>query len=314
MGAVEWMQQGPFGLMVHYLKQTLPREGAAVHDWNEAVDRFPVKAFCREVEGTGAGWLIFTIGQNNGFYCSPNPVLEQWLPGRCSRRDLILEIAMDLKRRGIRFLAYLPAEVDTADEALREALGWDLHPADKTVFQERYMRVIEAWAQRFGTCLDGWWFDGCYNSGEKSFMRTHQWTNDRFDYARWAKACRAGNPAAVISMNPGADAMKIVFPDQDYLGGETNKLEPLPDGPQVDGMQWHALTWLDCFWIHEKRIGPIDPPRFSDEELYRYLSYCRSKGGAVTLNAGIYQDGALAEATAAQLRRVSKLLLPDAAV
>lgn len=308
MGEIGWMQQGPFGLMVHFLKEVQPRDGVPVEDWNEMVDGFSVESFCREVEATGARWLIFTLGQNNGYYCSPNPVLESLLPGRCSKRDLAQEIARNLKTRGIRSIAYLPSEVDMADEAIREAFGWDLDPVDKSVFQERYMAFIRAWAERWGTDLDGWWFDGCYDAAEMSFMRTHGWNNGRFDYARWSAAAMAGNPDAVVALNPGADAMGYAFKEQDYLGGEANDLKRLPAGPLVDGMQWHALIWMDCFWIHGSEPGPIAPPRFSEDEMYAYVKACRSRGGAVTWNVGIYQDGTMAEPSVERLTRVSERL------
>lgn len=311
MGEIRWMQEGPFGLMVHYLRHIQPREGSPVGDWNEMVNSFPVEPFCREVQETGAKWLIFAIGQNNGFYCSPNPVLESLLPGRCSERDLLAELAADLKKRDIRLIAYLPSEVDSVDEELREAFGWDLHPSDKSVFQERYMAVIRAWAERLGEALDGWWFDGCYDASKYDFLRTQTWDNSRFDYQAWSSAAKAGNPYAVVALNPGADAMEYVFREQDYVAGEVNDLKPLPDGPLIDGMQWHALTWMDCFWMHGEKPGLIAPPRFTDDELYDYVAACRRIGGGVTLNVGIYQDGTMADPSIAQLRRISERLKPE---
>ncbi|MFD2331734.1 alpha-L-fucosidase [Cohnella sp. GCM10020058] len=309
MGEIDWMQQGPFGLMVHYLKQVKPKDGAPIEDWDELVDAFPVASFCREVEATGAKWLIFTLGQNNGYYCSPNPVLEALLPGRCSKRDLALEIATNLEARGIRFIAYLPSEVDTADEALRDAFGWDIDPSDKSVFQERYMDFIRSWSERWGAAVDGWWFDGCYDAAVMSFMRTHGWNNGRFDYASWAGAAKAGNPAAVVSMNPGADEMGYAFAEQDYLGGEANDLKQLPTGPLVDGMQWQALVWMDCFWMHDRDAeGTIPPPRFTEDEMYAYTAACRRQGGAVTWNIGVYQEGTLSEPSADRLARVAERL------
>ena len=164
MGEVKWMQDGPFGLMVHYLKETMPSQGKPVTDWNQMADAFPVKSFCDEVEHTGAKWLIFPFGQNNGYYCSPNPVLERLLPSHCSERDLMREIAATLKGKGIRLIAYLPSEPDSAVEEIRNAFGWDIDPVDKSGFQHVYMEFIRAWAERFGTLIDGWWFDGCYDA------------------------------------------------------------------------------------------------------------------------------------------------------
>jgi hypothetical protein len=87
-----------------------------------------------------------------------------------------------------------------------------------------------------------------------------------------------------------------------------NELTHLPSEPITFYMQWHALTFLDCFWIHAEKPGEIAPPRFSDDELFAYVRKCRINGGAVTLNVGIYEDGTMAEATIEQLRRLSVFL------
>ena len=304
MGEVKWMQEGPFGLMVHYLKVTMPSQGKPITDWDQMVDAFPVESFCDEVELTGAKWLIFPFGQNNGYYCSPNPVLERLLPGHCSERDLMREIAATLKGKGIRLIAYLPSEPDSAVEEIRNAFGWDVDPVDKSGFQHVYMEFIRAWAERFGTLIDGWWFDGCYDAHKYTFLRTQQWSNNRFDYSEWSAAARAGNPDAVVAMNPGV-GMTYVFKEQDYIAGEVNDLSYLPENALINGMQWHALTWIDCFWGHTEKPGPIVPPRFGDEELLAYVSACHRVGGAVTLNVGIYQEGNMAEASLRQARRIA---------
>ena len=105
--------------------------------------------------------------------------------------------------------------------------------------------------------------------------------------ARWAAVSKAGNPDAVIAMNSGADKMVYVFKEQDYLAGDIGDLSLLPSASTIDGKQWHALLWLDCFWAHMGKPGPIDPPRFSDEELAAYINACHKEGGGVTLNSFI---------------------------
>ena len=306
MGAIAWMQKGPFGIMVHFIKETMPKEGEVLTDWNKIIDRFDVKRLCDDIVSTGAKWLIFTFGQNNGYYCSPNAELERLIPGRCSRRDLMRELCENLTARDIRVIAYLPSEVDGQKEEMRAALGWDLDPVDKSVFQERYRKIIGAWSVSLGKLLSGWWFDGCYNAQDKPFLRTREWSNRRFDINEWLASVKAGNPESVVAMNTGANNFELLFPYLDYLAGETNDLKTVPQGPLYNGAQWQALTYLDCLWGHVKVVGPIKPPRFSDEELFAWILACHIRGGAVTLNIGIYQDSTLAEATLAQVRRLGQ--------
>ncbi|ABX41164.1 hypothetical protein [Lachnoclostridium phytofermentans] len=306
MGEIKWMQDRVYGLMVHYLSHIMPKEGEKRQSWDEMTATFPIQQFCDAVADSGAGWVIFPLGQNTGYYCSENAVLEQYWPGKCSQRDLMLELAEALSERDIKLIVYLPSEVDAAPEEERKALGWEQDSHDKSVFMERYMGIIRYWSQKFGKLVSGWWFDGCYNAGEKTFTRTHSWDNTRFDYLRWQMAARDGNPDAVIAMCPGAEDMRYVFRDQDYLAGEANTLNHLNEGPLIDGMQWHCLVWLDCFWMHGKEPGEIVPPRFSDQEVTDFALQCQQQKGAITWNVGIYEDGVMAEKTLEQIREVKK--------
>ena len=117
----------------------------------------------------GAGWVIFSVWTEFGQILFYNSHLEAAVPGCCSRRDIMWELAQELEARGIRLIAYLPSEMDAHTE-LREQFGWDLDLEDKSVFQERYQKVIREWAERFGTLIDGWWFDGCYDSLTRVFF------------------------------------------------------------------------------------------------------------------------------------------------
>lgn len=307
MGEIKWMQEKSYGVMVHYLSNIQPRiEEERVSDWNAMVDLFDVKHFADDIERMGAGWAIFPFGQNSGHYCSPNAMLESMVPGSCSKRDLMYELAVELKDRGIRLIAYLPSEADGNTEEFRNKMGWDLDLVDKSFFQECYEKVIREWAIHMGMLLDGWWFDGCYNSEEKDFTRTQGWSNARFNYSEWKAAACAGNPSAVIAMCPGAEAMQYVFQEQDYLAGEANTLNHKPEGALIDGMQWHCLPWLDCKWGHWEKAGEIEKPRFTDEELWEFYKSCQENQGVVTWNIGIYQNGLLAEKTVEQMIRLKE--------
>ena len=308
MGEIKWMQEKGYGVMVHYLSDIMPKEEPGYQSWDEMTEAFSVEHFVDAIETMGAGWVIFPFGQNSGHYCSYNSRLEAAVPGSCSKRDLMWELSLELHRRGIRLIVYLTSEMDSNTPEFREKFGWDLDLNDKSVFQERYQEVIREWAGRFGKLIDGWWFDGCYNSMEKDFLRTQGWSNARFDYGEWRAATCAGNPEAVLAMCPGAEKMQYVFREQDYLAGEANTLNHKPESALLDGMQWHCLVWLDCRWGHWEKAGKIVPPRYTDEELWTFYDGCRQVKGAVTWNIGIYQDGTLAEETVEQIVRLKKKL------
>jgi len=303
MPAIDWMQQGPFGLMVHWTSETAPRPGGpAQQDWNKAVDAFPVDSFCDHIASTGAGWLIWPFGHAESLFCSPNGYLEHILPGRCSRRDLFREIAEGITGRGVRMMAYFTGH--PCGPEIKQAFGWDRDPVDKREFQRRYAGIVREWSEQMGPLISGWWFDGCYEGTRTKFS----WGNSRFEGSGWGEAVRAGNPDSVYAMNPGANTFQYVSEDEGFLAGEANDLKVTPGRPLIGDKQWHSLVWTDCFWLHDTPDEPIQPPRFYDAELYSYLHRCHHNGGAVTLNIGIYRDGTLAERSLAQVHRMNRLM------
>ncbi len=46
---------------------------------------------------------------------------------------------------------------------------------------------------------------------------------------------------------------------------------------------------MEPYWVQDKVEMP--KPRFTAEQLGDYINQCKAKGGAVTINLGIYQDG-----------------------
>ena len=314
-----WMQ-GRWGLMVHWLyPQTASRQSVPPPGFDAAVDAFDLDGFLADFAVTGGDWMMFTIGQNTGYYAGPNAVLERLVgPGHASRRDLVGEMAEGLKRLGKRFIPYLPSEVAAQADAVRNGFAWD--PADQSQFQRRYTDFIRDYSLRLGTGLDAWWFDGCYD--------WDLFNNRTYDWPLWVGASRAGNPDAAVAFNDGSFYLRKqepVTPYQDYLSGEIGWLENgrirlgreteregpgtqvLPTGRFVPGThcQWHGQLPIDCFWLYGGD-GPMDPPRYSDAELNSFVKSCLAVGGAVTLNVGIYREGRLAEKTVAQLARLSR--------
>jgi hypothetical protein len=309
MPAVDWMQNGPFGAMVHWLRSTAPLEDAPELDWDEQVDAFPVEDFCREIAATGAGWLIFTIGQNNGYYCAPNRCMERLYPGHCSGRDLFGDIADCLGTHGVRLIAYLPSGMVVAPGELQEAFAWNVDPCDKSEFMRRYVEFVREYAMGYGERLAGWWFDGCYDR-----RRTRgTYGNSRFRDVDWFGACRAGNPEAVVAMNPGCNTFQAVFEEEDYVGGETTLLSVRPGTALCGGhQQWHSLLPIGgtgpsgpALWGHP-RPGPLPGNRYSFEDLLNYVYDCHVNGGAVTLNVTISREGRMHGETLEQLAAIAK--------
>jgi len=308
MPAIEWMQTGPFGVMVHWLKSTAGLNETSDLESDRPFDEFPVERFCREIADTGAKWLIFTIGHNSGYFCAPNAVMERLAPGHCARRDLFGEIADCLAGHGVHLIGYLPSEMAGSQRVLQEAFGWNADPVDKSEFMRNYTEFVREYALRYGRRLAGWWFDGCYDRRRTK----HTYGNSRFREVDWFGAIRAGNPDAVVAMNPGCNTFQCVFEEEDYLGGETSNLTVRPGTPLCGGrQQWHALTPINGrgspyhAWGHNKP-GPLPGNRYTFDDLLNYVYDCHISGGAVTLNVLISMEGIMPDETLGQLTQITQ--------
>ena len=344
----EWMK-GKYGIMVHWLapyydttkknKTPLPEKGVFKSDLNEAVNGFDVKRFMKDFDRSGAEWLIFTIGQNTGTYASPNSVIDSLAgKGHTPKRDLVLEIEKAVKKRGKRFIAYLPCEI-RINESLHKGFAWNTElNTDQSQFQRLYLLAVREWAVRFGTNLDGWWFDGCYPNFPIFDNKYMKWE-------AWYTAARAGNRDAVLTYNDGSylvSIIKPIVPEHDYLSGEQlviidGKLRLglkkegyklyLPETAYVGRTSClnHTLLAIDAYWGHSSDSGKfpewanypykanqiptpdgMEPPAYSDKELQLFVKNYTDIGGAVTLNVGIFQEGHIGKLTLKQLQYLKK--------
>jgi hypothetical protein len=319
-----WMAQGTFGMMTHYLLQpkgNTPEEKTA--DLNRMTDNFDVDNYIRQFQETGADWLIFTIGQQSGYLCSPNSVFDSKMAGHTPRRDIPLEIAKRLKPLGKHFILYFPSEAQN-DWAVKTALAHET-----AGYPDRYFEFIREYAVRFGTLCSGWWFDGCSPHPDEYWNK-------------WLSAARAGNPDAAIAFSGaefcGGGPINPICKLADYHAGEIHLLENgqirrdfmppggdivvvdgklrkrgqeagfyLPDGPMIDGIQWHGL--LPIGWSFNPAV-PNQFCHYTDKELVEFVRRVKSVGGAVTINIPIdTQNGHLPADDHSQLVRLSKALV-----
>lgn len=326
----KWMADGSYGVMVHYLMAPGGETAEAkTAELNRIIDGFDLETFMKQFEDSGADWLIFTIGQNTGYFNSSNSELDRLLPGRTPKRDLVLQIAQRVKAMHKRFIVYLPAPViSPMEKGVQQVFGWD--PDKPERFLKGYPKFIRAYSEKLGLLCDGWWFDGCYD-----------WINKgRWDWADWATYARAGNPDSAVALNDGAFCIareKPVSPLQDYHSGEVHMLYKgqivfgypaaggfkmsqegkllyeenpsrlyMPTSQYIDGVQWHALVPVDSSF--NAPTIPYSACHYSDEELLQFIRGCKAVKGAVTLNVPVDITGHIPLESAAQLKRIGQAL------
>lgn len=291
----DWLQEARLGAFMHFL----PGDPAGLAH----VANFDTDALARQLQDMGARYLIFTLGQNSGWFNAPNATYDRitgYQAGeRCAARDLPLDLFRSLNPRGIRLLLYLPCQAPNRDARAQRAFGLPQGPKDQPIdleFATKWAAVIREWSTRYGDKVSGWWFDGGYAR-----------IQFREEIAQlYAQAVRQGNPQAIATFNPGVRLVRHTQAE-DYTAGELNEaFAVLPSGRWVDGSQWHALTYLGSTWGRRDLRHPSD--------LWRtWFQQVTARGGAVTLDVGpnwAPSEGPIGAIAADQFRQFQEIARP----
>ncbi|CAG7615462.1 alpha-L-fucosidase [Paenibacillus allorhizosphaerae] len=311
--SVDWFKEAKWGVFCHYLPKP-PKDAAAgstlsAGQWNERVDRFDVEGLASQLDSVGAKYFYLTLGQNTGHYCAPNETYDSIVgiePSKCSKRDLVNDLADALAVKGIRLLVYLPSGAPDRDPIAMEKLEWEngyipgtgnRHNRQRTgkrlaEFQRRWEAVIAEWSLRWGNKVNGWWIDGCYFADEMYRFP------DAPNFESFAAAMRAGNPDSIVAFNPGVIVPVISHrtEHEDYIGGEV--IRSFPVGQQerwLEGRQYHILSFLGSDWGQGE-------PSLPDEFVIGYTKHVNDSEGVVTWDVPISHDGLIEQPFMEQLK------------
>ena len=292
----DWLHKAKWGVFVHYLAE----DNLPVRDWNNRVSNFDVKGVARQLHLIGARYYVITLGQNSGYYCSPNITYDKYVeinPSKCSSRDLISDLYKELEPFGIKLMVYLTAGAPSHDKTAVSKLEWTNGPERNDEFQNKWEDVIREWSLRWGSKVKGWWFDGCY------------WPNQMYglskppNFKSFAESARAGNPKSIIAFNQGP-IYPIPNPTEyaDYTAGEVNDPRGIEcNGQLVSKTQLHVLSFLGSSWGRGNR-------QFTDDEVIRTTQNILKCGGAITWDVPILNNGLIADQFAAQLLKLNQNL------
>ncbi len=304
----DWLYQAKWGVFAHYLADTFGtgvEQTLTPDSWNRRIDAFDVEALASQLESVGAGYYCLSIGQNSGFYLSPNATYDRLTgitPSKLSHRDLVADLAAALIKRNIRLMVYFttcaPAKDHDAIQRLRCTPPWDpkligLSPesysreegerTDERLseFQRNWEAIIREWSLRWGKKVSGWWLDGAYCFDK---MYKHA---DEPNYESFLAALKAGNPDSIISFNRGAGYLLHThdYAGDDFTAGEVDFGLPaggrdwrgnsLWNGRFFKGAQFHILSFLGDSW-------GSGAPRFPDDLVAAYTRYINTNGGVIT--------------------------------
>jgi hypothetical protein len=272
----DWFYEAKYGLSHHFLKECFVGKycfapvseqwDASKQTWAQFIDQFDVKEYAKQVNESGAKFILLTLNQNAGYYITPLAAYDKILRKTgylgdgpnpmTSTRDLPLEIMDELAKYGIKVLLYHPCnppnsahwkenDYKVTTKVLQYSAGRDGNPGN--VAREFVHEIISELAVRYGEKLAGFWFDSFYKGPASVYNNM----NKTYNISDLATASKKGNPYRILSFNPGWDE-PFVKPCaySDYTAGENAWFKAVPSpgrfaGKDCQKMNWGVLGYLD---------------------------------------------------------------------
>ena len=341
--ATQWLYEAGWGVWMHYLDHSLlnpyqpwgpefqsqctpeswpelatnqTKLQIAVREWNRIVDGFDVKGLVRQLQELQAGFLVFTLGQVGGFYCSPNATLDSITasvaPGIsfCSRRDLVNELADELARANLRLIVYVPAEIPAWNPLICrafDATGATANVATNQAAYARWETVLRDWSRRFGTKASGWWIDN--PNGIAGYQQTS--VAGRTQPPVWsslADALRAGNAHAIVTLAEWPPAPGSRWSISDYGSGERQpgSGQYTCGGRWIDGRQWFSESSLYAFDFRTRTFSAA--PVIASDTAAAQTRTIIANGGVCAWDVSYNLDGTIASDYFAALKIIGQTL------
>ena len=298
----DWFRDAGVGVMLHFLKAVFVPEGGS-KEYNEVVNNFDVEHFAENCREAGANYVMFALGQNDGYYCSPNRAYDSIvgvIPGTlCSTRDLPADLFKALNKRGIKMMFYLPGnppiQNQLVDQKFKYTFGKDSPTSQFT--QSCWEAVIREWSLRYGENLSGWWFDGMYRGG---IIETRSDMRLQHNISTHTLAAKAGNHNSIVTYNYGVNRIQSNSPYDDFSAGEEGQIVQVPQKRWVvDGVQWFLFTYLGENW---SKAGL----RFTTPELVDWSQQVFAKEGVICFDIHASKTGAIDPDHISQVHAVRK--------
>ncbi len=329
-GDTSWMLKAKYGIFVHYQYRILLGYSVATKpqfptpsqmtagQWNRFVDGFDVQGFANQVAEAQAGWVLFCIDDHYfAWPCAPNKKFDEYTGyaagEKCTRRDLIMELADALNAKGVKLICYYAGLNGYVKEpkvsaglmepaAGRGGLNEKTPPAAES--RKRRTEVLREYADRYKDKIAGWWFDG---------MELDSYRDQPCDWATIDSIVHRANPRAVIAFSYGRNEQACVRKGiDDYTGGDTwskqdlGRLTP-KNRPAQAGILWHGKIY--CGNVYH---GQGNANQFSDQELIDWIKTCNRQGGVCTLDWPLEpKTGLIKDFGLAQLKTIARAVKAD---
>jgi F5/8 type C domain len=329
-GDATWFRASKYGIFHHYNVllannlETFPNstilkrpQEITIPEFQAAVDSFSAATVAQQASDVGAKFVVFSLGQVNGFYIAPNNTYKSLIGdahhnaytpykivnGNVTRRDLIKELGMELHAKNIKLLVYTASEGPVgAPPGILAPMWTPDNPtpdASSAVLRANYNAMLREWSNSWQyleagvwkSHVDGWWIDSCHFPAYTVAA----------NLAALVAACRGdNNPTAIVCCNPTLYKYTAVSPDQDFLAGEDANfgLYPLtgdvaytgaavPSGTQY---VWNTTSYLGNWW------GEGSATYLDTFYMRKYVKAVSDNKGVVTLDCAINAAGVMSPA------------------
>jgi hypothetical protein len=214
-------------------------------DWNDCVDSFDVEKLAYTLHKIKAGYYFITLMQGDQYMIAPNETFDRIAgtkPGEaCARRDLPADLCDALSKYDIDLFLYYTGDgpcraVESIGKRFDAPMWHKCKVSEK--FVDNWAAVLEEYAVRYGDKVKGWWIDGCYE-----YLGYNDRLMDKFN-----RAIKKGNPDGMIACNSGVHPdYRKWYESEDFVCGEFNDFDVLPESRFIDGAQAHILAPLGVF-------------------------------------------------------------------
>lgn len=296
-----------YGVMFQYGGWAYPISGPKKTLEQQAADT-DIDKLVNVIKQSGADYVIWSTSWVTYELNAPITSVDRILghSDRTSSRDVYYELADALDREGIDFYFYYHVGhsryigADWWNAQIWPSSYYKTGLGDRSVFFNNWKSVISEMSNRYGTLLDGWFFDdgiSYYPAPFESLTMT----------------AKEGNPDRIVSYNNWEAAHYTEFEDISF--GELCRAHYAEHGydgiyqkGSDAGLQGHCMTRLEDDWGIYRENQAISLPRYSLKSASNTVLQRAAMGVPTTFNLMMYEDGSVSPESLELMARLRSTL------
>ena len=279
-----------------------PRTGSH-RDPEVQANGFDVNAFVNMVKSTGASYVIWSFSWYTYQPYAPISQIDTLFgnANMTTQRDVIGEMASALHANGIKFMMYYHRGEPASGMPWFQSSVWDMNfsprgAGTRTTFFNNWESVVNAVGVRYGTNLDGWFFD----DGMVYYPAAFEHLED---------VARAGNANRLVSWNPWIGARVTDFQDvwmgenhhsETITGSSTNGTGILTAGPNKGELE-HGMFLMNSDWGVHNANQTTGAPGFSAQTAANWVCAGKAKGSPLSFDMMMWDGGTQLDVDSATL-------------